>query len=166
MSGNRISLKIILCIVIIVVIVVGIMCWRYYQNTHVYEQYRGTGQIIGYEEADTGLIVVLQVKSHPYHAKQTQIRMLIDEETKMLSPNVVYAMKNRTVGFEMEFSSREFWVTDAMGNDDYLYPMFGCIIEAGEWFDLTQEGIINETEYAEFEKIYEDKNDLEWLGIG
>lgn len=165
MFENRISSKIVSSIVIIVVIVVGIMCWRYYQNTHVYERYYGTGQIIGYEETDTGLIVMLQVKSHPYHPKQTQIRILIDEETKMLFPNVVYALKNRTVGFEIEFTSREFWLPDAMGDEDYLYPMFGCVIEDGEWFDLTQEGIIDETEYTEFEKLYKTKSDTEWLGI-
>lgn len=156
----------VLCITLGVILIAGaVLCWRYYKNTHVYEEYHGTGQIVGYEETDTGLIVVLQVDSHPYHAKQARIRMLIDEETKMLFPNVVYAMKNRTVGFEIEFTSREFWVPDAMGDEDYLYPMFGCVIEEGEWFDLIQEGIINETEYTEFEKIYKTKSDMEWLGI-
>ena len=161
--------KTVLFVASLLIVFVGVaLGWRFYKNTHVHEQYSGTAEIVGYEESEDGLIVVLQTKKNAYwnwDNDDFQVRLLIDQETLMLFPNVVFMMKDRLTGFEVEFVSREFWVPDAMWDDEYIYPAYGLVITDHQWFDITEAKLVDESKYAEFEQIYKTQSDMEWLGF-
>lgn len=159
---------IICALALVLTFFVLMICWRYYRTNYVNTTYRGSGTVVGYERVPNGLIVELEVKNKPVWRKKREsgtIRLLIDNDTKQLFPMEVYAMKEGIVGYRIQFTTREFWLPDARKNDEYVYPLFGCVMNQGEWYDLTKSGKIDETEYTEFEEIYSTKSDSEWLGI-
>lgn len=154
MAGVR-KWKVILCVVLAAIVLTGaVLSWRYYKNTRVYEQYRGTGRVVEYEETEDGLILTLEVDDEPYWSwvkTGKRVKLLIDNKTAGLFPRLVYAMEQRIVGYELSFTSREFWLPDAMAAEDYIYPALGCVIADLEWFDLIEAGVVNEADYQEFE---------------
>ena len=155
LKNRKSRLMIILSTVVILLAVFAV--WMYYKNTQVFDQYSSSGEVIGYENTDRGLVVVLRVKENPYHVGQTEIKLMIDEETVGLQPDLVYMMKERILGGKVQFSSRAFWLPDAKADIQYIFPMKGGVLESGTWFDLLEAGHVDEVSYDEYLTQYTSK---------
>ena len=161
----------ILCVVLAsMVVVISVLAIKHYRSTHIFEKYQDTGRVIGYEESTDGLIIILQVESGPHWLNDDgchELRILVNNDTELMVPSLLYVLQKRLVGYELLFTTREFWLPDAMSQTDYVYPSFGFVLQEYEWDRLIEEQIVQYQDYEAFLEVYErdrvEKDTLDWL---